>query len=384
MILPARKLHADTDLGFLRSVQADRGARYDVHMVGGGLGGLAVALLDALKHKDALLVTTPTVAELYGQQLRAVLQGMGRDLPMLVLPCREAQQQKSLEKVEDICRTAYQNGITRRGVLISFGGGTVMDLVTFAASWIRRGIKHIRLPTTLVGQVDAAVGVKGAVNFAGKKSALGCYHAPDQVFVLPLLLRTLQRGRISEGLSEIIKMAVIRDPRLFRLLEADGRALLDSGFETPADSGVEVIRRAILGMLEELEPNLYEDRTWERPVDFGHSISPALEARVGFGLHHGHAVAIDMAMCSALSAARGLMPTTELDRMLKLLHDLELPTWHEALTPELFDAAIRDCTEHRGGQPNVVLPLAMGRITIIGDAAFFDGAYEVMRRRLAA
>src|SRR5262249_36916414 len=131
----------------------------------------ASVLPEAIGDRTALLVTTPSVERLYGSAMRSVLRGT-RKVATLVLPARE--ETKSLELVKTVCHQALCNGLNRRGVLIAFGGGVCLDVVTLSASLTRRGVGHIRVPTTLIGQIDAGIGLKGAVNFAGKKSFVGC------------------------------------------------------------------------------------------------------------------------------------------------------------------------------------------------------------------
>jgi 3-dehydroquinate synthase len=127
----------------------------------------------------------------------------------MVLHCNEAT--KSVEQVLRVCERARQVGLDRSGLLIGIGGGICTDIVTVAASWIRRSIRYIRVPTTLVGQADAGIGIKGAVNFSQKKSYLGCFHPPRAVIITPPFLKTLPHNNLREGFAEIIKMAIIRD-----------------------------------------------------------------------------------------------------------------------------------------------------------------------------
>src|SRR5262249_17735464 len=153
--------------------------------------------------RTALLVTTPSVERLYGSAMRSVLKGT-RKVATLVLPARE--ETKSLELVKTVCHQALCNGLNRRGGLIAFGGGVCLGAGTLSASLIRRGVGHIRVPTTLIGQIDAGIGLKGAVNFAGKKSFVGCFHPPERVLVDPAFLRSLPQRFLSSGIAEAVKM----------------------------------------------------------------------------------------------------------------------------------------------------------------------------------
>src|SRR5438132_13641849 len=181
------------------------------------------ALVEAIGDRKALLVTTPTVDRMYGSAIRAVLEKTDT-VSTLVLNVRE--ETKSMELVQSVCAEAFSHGLNRRGLLIAFGGGVCSDIVTLSASLIRRGIAHIRVPTTLIGQIDAGIGLKGAVNFCGKKSFIGCFHPPEQVLIDPCFLQSLPRRFLVSGLAEAIKMGIARDARLFELIESYGLGLV--------------------------------------------------------------------------------------------------------------------------------------------------------------
>jgi 3-dehydroquinate synthase len=237
--------------------------------------------------------------------------------------------------------------------------------VTVAASLVRRGISHVRLPTTLIGQVDAGIGIKGAANQGSAKNYLGCFHPPDSVVVAPQLLRSLPTVAMRQGMAEIAKIAVIRDRALFDLLQAHGPALVASRFAEPAPAAASVLVRAIAGMLAELGANPLEDRSHARAVDFGHTISPILEPATGYELHHGLAVAIDMAFSAVLARLLGLIPAAEADAILALLLALDLPIAHPRLDASLIERAFASAVLHRGGALNLVLPTGIGAHTFI-------------------
>jgi len=320
------------------------------------------ALAAAVGDRKALLVTTPTVHRHHGAAIQSALRGTNT-VATLVLNARE--ETKCVEQVEAICAEALSRGINRRGLLISFGGGVCSDLVTLAASLIRRGIGHIRVPTTLIGQIDAGIGLKGAVNFAGKKSFLGCFHPPEQVFIDPAFLRSLPRRFLVAGLAEVIKMGIVRDARLFELVESRGLDLVMSGFDAPAAEGRELLQRSIWAMLDELRGNPYEDQGYERLVDFGHTFSPALEAALGFEVQHGEAVAIDMALSSAIAKTLGWIDAGVWQRIVNTLRTVSLPLSSGRLDLQLCRNALVEACRHRGGAINLVIPAGIGRATFL-------------------
>jgi 3-dehydroquinate synthetase len=323
-------------------------------------------LAENIGSRQALIVTTPTVFRLYGSELQRGLESVGCSAPMLVLRCTE--RSKTMREVEYISSEAYRHGLGRNAVLIGIGGGVCTDLVTMAASLVRRGIGCIRVPTTLIGQVDAGVGVKGAVNMPQKKSALGCFYAPDAVFIEPSFLKTLSFRHISSGIAEIIKVALVRDKSLFCLLERHLLQLLDSRFSSPHDESRTVLWGSVTLMLEELSRNLYEDQGYQRLMDFGHTLSPLLEVRSKFRLSHGEAVAIDMAFTIALASQLGALADEDRDRALSVIASSSLPLRSGLLTEALCMESFREATVHRGGAFNFVLPTSLGRAEFIKHA----------------
>jgi 3-dehydroquinate synthase len=327
-----------------------------------------------LESKKTLIVTTPTVSRLYGLELVERLRHNNDRISYLVLDCTEAK--KAIDQATCVCERAIEIGLDRKGLLVGLGGGVCTDIVTVAASWIRRGISYIRVPTTLVGQIDAAIGIKGALNFHGKKSYLGCFYPPACVVVTPSFLMSLPRYELRPGFAEIIKIALVRDRRLFELVEKSGRKLLDGGFKGETLYEEEILWRSISGMLTELEPNIYEDRSYERLVDFGHTFSPSIESACEFATSHGEAVAIDMALSAVLAGSMGLATGDNVRRVLDTIIGLDLPVWSRHLTIDLCRLALKDSALHRGGSPNLVVPVAVGEPLFLRDIAFIGRYLE--------
>ena len=332
---------------------------YEVSLVSGLLDRNFDEVTKRLEGKSGLLVCTPTVAGLYGRELCERLDRRGIRFPLVVI--RGGEANKSLAQVERVCAEALERGLDRTSLLLALGGGVCSDIVSMAAAWIRRGIRTARIPTTLVGQIDAAIGVKGGVNFQARKSALGCFYPPEWVLVDPAFLASLPTDEIKRGFAEIAKIAIVRDAELFDLIEQHGVQLIQSRFTDPVRARDRVLRRAIEGMLDELQPNILEDQTYRRRVDFGHIFSPLLEARSGYGLTHGEAVAVDMALTSCVATRLGHMDPVARDRVLEVLTQLGLPTSSSLLTDDLLEEALLESQRHRGGKLNLVVPQAIGR-----------------------
>ena len=339
---------------------------YEVRIVNGVLDPDIDALGRAVRSRRVLVVTTPTVDALYGGSFRRYVGARGLDADVVVLELGETR--KTIETVVYLCEKAQRFGLGRRDVFLAFGGGVCSDVVACAASLVRRGVTYICVPTTLLGQVDAAIGLKGAVNFHGKKSYLGCFFPPESVLVDSAFLGTLPVGEIRSGVAEIVKMALIRDDELFRLLAEQGRDLVASRFQHPADAAQRTLARTIELMLDELRPNAFEDKSLRRLVDFGHTFSPTLEERSGYTLRHGDAVAVDMALTCVLGVELGLLGGDEWRAIQRLYVRLGLPLFTELCTHDAVASAIEATTAHRGGSLNLVVPQRIGRATVIGDA----------------
>lgn len=334
---------------------------YDVSLVEALVDSGFGALRDWLDARPALIVTTPTVHRLYGDALRDAFRGR-EQAPMLTLHCSELD--KSLDHVLDVCEQAAAIGIGRRGVLVGVGGGVCTDIVTLASALIRRGVDYARVPTTLVGLVDAGIGIKGAVNFASKKSFLGCFQPPSAVFLDPTFLRTLPERHMRCGFAEIVKMGLACDQRLFACIEEHWPVFGTTGSPAIRDAVWWSVER----MLEQLESNLYEDRGFERVVDLGHTFSPTLESASRHGLLHGEAVAIDIALSCVLANERQTMTEAERDRVLALLQRMGLDLWSDLLTSPICRGALEEAARHRGGHTNLVLPRGIGSVDFIGDS----------------
>ena len=292
-----------------------------------------------------------------------------------------------MDMVLKIAEAIHDLGIDRRlDPVIAIGGGVCMDIVGFAASIYRRRTPYIRVPTTLMGYVDASVGAKSGVNFytptdGWRKNKLGAYMPPVLTLLDRSFLGTLDERQVANGAAEIAKMALVKDPELFQLLHEHGPTLIEHRFQDTAlevvsassanglasSAASRVLFLSIQTMLEELAPNLWED-SLERLVDFGHVFSMELEMAVLFDekLFHGEAVAIDMAFCSVLSYVRGDLSEADLDEVLEMMKGLKLPTYHPKFDLEMAETAMYERNKFSQGQ-KLPLPVGRGVSRIVND-----------------
>lgn len=357
---------------FSFSVGATRDERYEVVYCPSSLSidnaGVRGHLDD---RRGIVVVTTPSVERLYGEQLRRYLAAhcQGRETTLVVLPCSE--QSKDMEQVLSVCKHAAAAGLERRSRIVSFGGGVLMDITGLAAALFRRGIPHLRIPTTLIGMIDAGIGVKHSVNFRGTKSLLGGFSAPEACVVDPRFLETLPARHLRCGLAESVKVALAGSRRLFELLESWGPELLQCSFRGPTEAVREVIRGSIAAMLAELRLNLFERAevfggSYARRADFGHTFSPYIEEASRHEVLHGEAVAVDIALSAEISNLLGLLGDDELHRVRQLLRALGLRMFWPGTELEAMCASLTSVVRHRDGQLNLVVPTAIGTSTFLG------------------
>ncbi|MGW5052706.1 iron-containing alcohol dehydrogenase [Actinokineospora sp. NPDC004072] len=355
-------------------VSAQQSITYEVKAVSGVFDPANPALIEAgatvaTERPRRFVVVDAEVHERYGQDIRAYLEHHGCEYRLCVLPA--AEEAKTMDAVFTIVRGLDAFGISRRHEpIIGIGGGIVLDIVGLAAGLYRRSTPYVRVPTSLIGLVDAGIGVKTGVNFGCHKNRLGSY-SPASVALLDRgFLATLADRHVSNGLAEILKIALIKDARLFRLLEEYAELLLAERLTGQTLTGeiiaTEVFNRAVGGMLDELRPNLWE-KELERVVDYGHSFSPTLEMRALPALLHGEAVAIDMALTTVLAERRGLVSERDRERIFTLMRRLRLPVWHPLLDADLLGQALRETTRHRDGLQRMPLPVGIGAACFRND-----------------
>ncbi|MDO0915098.1 hypothetical protein QQM39_31045 [Streptomyces sp. DT2A-34] len=213
--------------------------------------------------------------------------------------------------------------------------------------------------------------MKTGVNYERGKNRLGTYAPATATFLDRSFLRSLSLRHISNGLAEILKMALIRSEDLFVLLESRGAAVradrLQGTTEDLSRAADAIIAESIHLMLEELQPNLWESAL-ERCVDYGHTFSPTLEMHALPELLHGEAVVIDMALTTALATLRGDVAEAQARRIYDVIRALGLPLWNDVLDdPALLDDALLDTVRHRDGQQRLPLPIGIGRHHFVND-----------------
>lgn len=279
---------------------------------------------------------------------------------ILMVPGGEAAKNDP-ETVDRIIDAVDRYRIDRHSYIMAVGGGAVLDAVGYAATVSHRGIRHIRVPTTVLSQNDSGMGVKNGVNYRGKKNFIGTFSPPVAVFNDDEFLTTLSHRDWLAGISEAIKVALIKDATFFRWIADHATQLHNRDREA---MNYLIYRCAELHLQHIAGADPFEFGS-SRPLDFGHWSAHKLEQLSGFDVRHGEAVAIGIALDSVYSSLAGLLPPADSQRVVDTLHAVGLPTFHpllgggDAQHPLL--AGLEEFREHLGGRLTIMLLEAIGK-----------------------
>ena len=282
------------------TVRVELGSRsYDVRLGAGLIAGAGAEIAPLLRRKRVAVITDETVGALHLQALRA---GLG-DIEMVSLALPAGEGTKCWASLERACEWLLEQKVERKDVVIAFGGGVIGDLVGFAAAILRRGVRFVQIPTTLLAQVDSSVGGKTGINVAAGKNLIGAFHQPSLVLADIALLGTLTARDFLAGYGEVVKYGLLGDPLFFEWLEDMGPKL--------AAGDIEARQRAVKRSVEMKAEIVARDETEEGDralLNLGHTFCHALEAATGYGdrLLHGEGVAIGCALAFELSQRLGL------------------------------------------------------------------------------
>jgi 3-dehydroquinate synthase len=325
-------------------------------------------------YRDAgrcLLVVDEAVWGLYRETIEAYFEHHG--IALTAFPIRQHETEKSLRTLERIVDAFGDFGLLRKEAVLVVGGGLTTDIAGFACASYRRNTPYIRVPTTLIGLVDASVAIKVAVNHGHMKNRLGAYHASSKVLLDFSFLKTLPTEQVRNGMAELVKIAVVADLGLFELLEEHGEELLRTSFGH-LDGTPELLEAARKGTYDAIDtmlklevPNLHEIDL-DRVIAYGHTWSPTLELVPETPMRHGHAVCVDMAFSATLAAERGYITPEDRDRVLRLMSGLGLAIDSPYLTPELLDKATESISQTRDGLLRAAVPKPIGTCFFINDA----------------
>ncbi len=329
----------------------------------GAFDEAAEALAAWVDGRTLFVVSTPRVLALHGELLSPVRAAASR---AVMLEVDDGEGAKSLTSAERLWSEMLAAGGKRDSRVLAFGGGSCGDVAGFAAGCFLRGVELVQAPTTLLAQVDAALGGKTAVDLPGAKNSVGLFHHPSLVVSDTRLLATLPREEIRSGLVEVVKMAYLLEPELLGRVEDGLDRLLDGDPEALAP----VVAEGAAAKIAVVEADPLE-RGSRKLLNFGHTLGHAIESVLGYQrLRHGEAVAYGMLFALRLAVARGL-PAADAERLRTLLARFDLPPLpgDGSLDPEhLVGTMARDKKARESGLA-WVLPARLGEGRVVGGVS---------------
>jgi len=348
---------------------------YEV-LIGSGLLARAGECLGRfLENKRAFVVTAPPVRRRWARVLLQSLAAAGIEAEVLEMP--DGERSKRLTTLEKLAERLVKQGADRGVTLIALGGGVVGDVTGFLASIFMRGVDVIQVPTTVLAQVDAAIGGKTGVNLASGKNLLGTFHQPRAVLVDPSVLETLPSREYHAGLYESLKCGIIGDPGLFKLFEDRRREILDRNPAVLEKVIADSVRlKAAVVSADEREGGL------RQVLNLGHTIGHALEAETRYTqLLHGEAVAWGMIAATHIALSTGKLDSVTAGRISNsVLGFGRLPRMQ--LQTANIVKRLRSDKKTRQGVVHFILPREIGKVEITTDvpAAVIRQAIDEVRK----
>ncbi len=317
-----------------------------------------LALIGKGAGSNRFIVLDHNIYNLYKQNIIDYFQYY--EISIKIVKFQSGEKSKSIQSLLDLLQEIDNFPILRRDEpIIAIGGGVLMDVVGFAASIYRRGVSYIRIPTSVMGYVDGALGIKTGINFNYNKNRLGTFAPPKKVLLDSQLLNTLPHRHVLNGLAEIIKIAIIKDVTLFKLLENQLMSIIKNNVIS-----CECLDKAITTLKEELEPNLYEDNL-ERAADFGHTFSLAYEMHCD--ILHGEAVIIDILLSIFLAYVKQILEEKDIKRILTFIGQLNYPKIINFVSVDILWDTVIERTYHRNGLQRIPLPRTIGTHVFVND-----------------
>ncbi len=348
-------IEIQTRLGFfhLRGMESTKHPGYDVRVQPGELTNLGSSLKTRSLGGPLVVVTDENVGSHYLDALLANLRQAGYMARGITIPAGESH--KNLETIAHLWQSFLAARIERGSTIIALGGGVVGDLAGFAAATILRGVSWVVLPTSLLAMVDSSLGGKTGVDLSQGKNLVGAFHPPRLVLADPEVLKTLPEVEWTNGMAEVLKHAVIADPKLFELCVGSlGCADLASRSQ--------LVRRGMAVKVSYIEKDPYE-KGERAALNYGHTIGHGVELASGYQVRHGEAVAIGMVLEARLAERIGLAQPGLADRIAGALQTLGLPFEIPAgLDRERIVIAMQRDKKVVAGEVKFALPAAIGEV----------------------
>ena len=352
----------------MRKVRVELGERsYDILIGEGIVRNAGEAIANCLPGARVAVVTDDNVA---AQHLFGFLENLGEagiDVAPVIMPAGE--KTKSFARLEEVCDAVIGARLERGDAVVALGGGVIGDLAGFAAGVVKRGMRFVQVPTSLLAQVDSSVGGKTGINTARGKNLVGVFHQPDLVIADTEILDTLPPREFRAGYAEIAKYGLIDRPDFFDWLERNWQAVFKGGEERVSAIAASCEAKAEVVAADERESGR------RALLNLGHTFGHALEAATNYDsrrLVHGEGVAIGMVLAHEFSARMNLASPDDADRVKRHLKDVGLPTRisdikGDPLPVEVLMAAIAQDKKVRRGHLTFILTKGIGRAFVADD-----------------
>ena len=327
----------------------------------GGLSHLGKALHTLEFSKRLFVITDSRVGELYTESMQTLLESAGFQPHIFTMP--EGEASKSFKYFQLIVDWLVEHKAERKEAIIALGGGIVGDLAGFIASCYLRGVPFVQIPTTLLAQVDSAIGGKTGFNHTLGKNLIGSYYQPKLIYVDPAFILTLPERIYCEGWVEIAKYAMVLDEKLFTLLEEnlDMLRVRDPALLTS------IVARAIRMKMEIVQSDEL-DFGLRTILNYGHTFGHALEATSDYGTWlHGEAISIGMEVAARVAVACGKLSRGEAIRQTRLLQELNLPIRCSGVDTDAILNTMQRDKKVRAGRMRWVLPTRIGHAEVYSD-----------------
>ena len=306
--------------------------------------------------KQYCVITDSRMKTIYGKKLLAQFGKAGVKAVLLDFPAGE--KSKNMKTVSALLEKMLASGIDRKACVVALGGGVAGDVAGFAASIYMRGINFVQVPTTLLAMADSSIGGKTGVDLSGAKNSAGSFSQPKKVYACLEFLETLPKKEISNGMSEVVKHAIISDVEFFAFIEKN----LPKVFALNRKTMLYVVKKNCEAKARVVEKDEKEGN-YRRVVNFGHTIGHALEVLGKFSrLSHGQAISIGMVAEAEISRELGLMPATDVERIRRLFMKIGLPVRLPAYGPKKILAKTRLDKKAVSGKVFYSLPARIGKM----------------------
>lgn len=342
------------------------------------LGTCGKALKELDIGRDAVVITNSRLEGLYGKRLRSSLARAGFSVRIETVP--DSEKAKSIAVATRILRRLSAYDVGKKLFVIALGGGVIGDLAGFVAAVYKRGIPYVQIPTTLLAQVDSAIGGKTAVDLPVAKNLVGAFYQPKMVLADVSLIATLPKRQVKSGLAEVIKYGVIRDRRLFAFVERNIRKLLAGD-----TAELEFVVSRCAGIKAGVVSKDEFDRKGARVIlNYGHTIGHAIEAASAYSgrYNHGEAVALGMIAANSMATSLRRMKEREARRIESLIRKAGLPTTVKGVRlPSIYASHLHD-KKFTGTMNRFVLPVRIGAaktVNNVPDRAIRNALKELVR-----